>query len=73
MEDVFDQYQRLIAIHRQKLAGGCSWVSPTQSWPMIPRTALYGFSRDMDNDHVCVLVNRSNQEVSRNQSHIRPG
>jgi glycosidase len=58
-QDVFDQYQRLIAIHRRLAAlqlGFAHKVATDDS------QGVYVFSRDLGRDHVCVIVNRSPHE-----------
>jgi cyclomaltodextrinase / maltogenic alpha-amylase / neopullulanase len=55
-QDVFDQYQRLIAIHRRLIAlqlGFAHKVAADDS------DGVYAFSRDLGADHICVVVNRS--------------
>jgi glycosidase len=55
-EDVFDQYQRLIAIRRLlpelQLGFAHTVLADDQG-------GGYAFSRDLGNQHVCVIVNRS--------------
>ena len=55
-QDVFDQYQRLIAIRRRlpdlQLGFAHTVLADDQQ-------GVYAFSRDLGNQHVCVIVNRS--------------
>jgi glycosidase len=55
-QDVFDQYQRLIAIRRLlpevQLGFAHTVLADDQQ-------GVYAFSRDLGNQHVCVIVNRS--------------
>jgi glycosidase len=55
-QDVFDQYQRLIAIHRRLTALQLGFAHTLAA---DDAQGVYAFSRDLDRDHVCVVVNRS--------------
>jgi len=55
-QDVFDQYQRLIAIHRRLMALQLGFAHTVVA---DDGTGVYAFSRDLGNDHICVIVNRS--------------
>lgn len=58
-QDVFDQYQRLIAIHRRLLALQLGFAHTVFA---DDANGVYAFSRDLDHDHICVVVNRSDRE-----------
>jgi glycosidase len=58
-QDVFDQYQRLIAIHRRLAAMQMGFAHTVLA---DDAGSVYAFSRDLDHDHICVVVNRSNQD-----------
>jgi glycosidase len=58
-QDVFDQYQRLIAIHRRLTALQLGFAHTVVA---DNQTGVYAFSRDLGNDHICIVVNRSNSE-----------
>jgi glycosidase len=58
-QDVFDQYQRLIAIHRRLTALQLGFAHTVLA---DDETGVYAFSRDLGHDHICVLVNRSPSE-----------
>jgi cyclomaltodextrinase / maltogenic alpha-amylase / neopullulanase len=55
-QEVFDQYQRLIAIHRRLTAVQLGFAHTVAADD--PR-GVYAFSRDFQQDHICVIVNRS--------------
>ena len=55
-QDVFDQYQRLIAIHRRLTALQLGFAHTVAA---DDEKGVYAFSRDLGDDHVCVIVNRS--------------
>jgi hypothetical protein len=57
--DVFDQYQRLIAIHRRLTALQLGFAHTVVA---DNENGVYSFSRDLGNDHICVVVNRSPYE-----------
>jgi cyclomaltodextrinase / maltogenic alpha-amylase / neopullulanase len=59
--DVFDQYQRLIAIHRRLLALQLGFAHTVLA---DNANGVYAFSRDLGRDHICVVVNRSDKEHS---------
>jgi cyclomaltodextrinase len=59
MQDVFNQYQRLIAIHRRLAA---LQVGFAHTMVTDDRQGVYAFSRDLGRDHICVVVNRSPRE-----------
>lgn len=56
--DVFDQYQRLIAIHRKIEALQLGFAHTVLA---DDASGVYAFSRDLNRDHICVVVNRSDQ------------
>jgi glycosidase len=58
-QDVFDQYQRLIAIHRRLTALQLGFAHTVAA---DDAQGVYAFSRDLGNDHICVIVNRSDEE-----------
>jgi glycosidase len=58
-QDVFDQYQRLIAIHRRLLALQMGFAHTILA---DNASGVYAFSRDLGGDHICVVVNRSGDE-----------
>lgn len=60
-QDVFDQYQRLIAIHRRLTALQLGFAHTVLA---DDRNGVYAFSRDLGKDHICVVVNRSASEHS---------
>jgi glycosidase len=55
-QDVFDQYQRLIAIHRRLTALQLGFAHTVVA---DNEKGVYAFSRDLGDDHICVVVNRS--------------
>jgi glycosidase len=58
-QGVFDQYQRLIAIHRRIEALQLGFAHTVLA---DNANGVYAFSRDLGHDHICVVINRSNQE-----------
>lgn len=58
-QDVFDQYKRLIAIHRRLPVLQLGFAHTVLA---DDANGVYAFSRDLGDNHVCVIVNRSNQE-----------
>jgi glycosidase len=54
-QDVFDQYQRLIAIHRTIAALELGFAHNV----LADGDGVFAFSRDLDKDHVLVVVNKS--------------
>jgi len=60
-QDVFDQYQRLIAIHRRLTALQLGFAHTVVA---DDEDGVYSFSRDLGNDHICVVINRSPKETT---------
>jgi glycosidase len=58
-QDVFDRYQRLIAIHRKLDALQLGFAHTVVA---DDASGVYAFSRDLGRDHICVVVNRSDRE-----------
>src|SRR5580704_6501087 len=58
-QDVFDQYQRLIAIHRRITALQLGFAHTVLA---DDADGVYAFSRDFGKDNILVIVNRSGQE-----------
>jgi len=54
-QDVFDQYQRLIAIHRRLPALQTGFAHTVLA---DDDDGIFAFSRDLGKQHVCVIVNR---------------
>jgi glycosidase len=68
-QDVFDRYQRLIAIRRQLEALQLGFAHTLVA---DDEDGVYAFSRDLANQHVCVVVNRSDA-VRRQRVRFGPG
>src|SRR5580704_16474332 len=58
-QDVFDQYQRLIAIHRRLTALQLGFAHTVLA---DDGDGVYAFSRDLGRDHILVAVNKSPDE-----------
>jgi cyclomaltodextrinase / maltogenic alpha-amylase / neopullulanase len=58
-QDVFDKYQRLIAIHRRLTTLQLGFAHTVVA---DDENGVFSFSRDLGNDHICVVVNRSPYE-----------
>ena len=58
-QDVFDQYQRLIAIHRKLPVLQLGFAHTVMA---DNGSDVFAFSRDLGNDHVLIAVNRSPDE-----------
>jgi hypothetical protein len=58
-QDLFDWYQRLIAIRRAIPALQLGFAHTVLA---DDATGVFAFSRDLNSSHVCVIVNRSDQD-----------